>query len=108
MLTPKKNIFILWCLFAEQIEQDIETATNALEEARAGLAKLHKELKKLQEQLTASEVCKLNHDLVVVFKTGSCLGVWCGAPDSAFLRKTKPSFAPLGPSPLTTDFGTTS
>ena len=43
----------------EQIEQDIQTSTKTLEDAKAALTKLHKELAKLKEQVAASEVCQL-------------------------------------------------
>jgi cell division protein FtsB len=39
------------------MEKDIEGAKKNLEEARAGVAKLKKELSKLNEQVATSEVC---------------------------------------------------
>jgi peptidoglycan hydrolase CwlO-like protein len=40
----------------DQMEKDIEGAKKNLEEARAGVAKLKKELSKLNEQVATSEV----------------------------------------------------
>ncbi|KAF5375839.1 hypothetical protein D9615_008170 [Tricholomella constricta] len=39
----------------EQIKQDIEAATNTLEEARAGVVKLNRDLEKLKEQVATGE-----------------------------------------------------
>lgn len=41
---------------AEQNDGDIEGEKGSLEEAKAGLAKLHKELEKLGDEVAASEV----------------------------------------------------
>lgn len=43
--------------FLEQTEGDIETANTAVEQAKAGLANLHKELEKLVKELGKKEVC---------------------------------------------------
>ncbi|KAF8059920.1 condensin complex subunit SMC2 [Lyophyllum atratum] len=39
----------------EQIEKDIETATNTLDEAKAGVVKLHRKLERLKEQVVECE-----------------------------------------------------
>jgi hypothetical protein len=44
----------------EQLEKDIEEAMGRLEEAKAGGAKLRKELDKLAEELATSEVTSSN------------------------------------------------
>ena len=44
---------------SEQIESDIKGEKNELEEAKAGIAGLHKELARLSDQVATAEVCEL-------------------------------------------------
>ena len=44
---------------SEQLNKDIESSNTKREEAKAGVAKLHKELATLNKQLGESEVCTL-------------------------------------------------
>lgn len=60
---PKYNLYSLWLIYSlpvpvtEQIEVDIQGEKNALEEAKAGITRLHKELGRLSDQVAAAEVC---------------------------------------------------
>lgn len=42
--------------YSEQIEEDIKGEKDALEEAKAGITRMHKELGKLSDQVAAAEV----------------------------------------------------
>lgn len=51
-------------VFAEQNDGDIEGEKESLEEAKAGIAKLHKELDKLGDEVAASEVLILRSPII--------------------------------------------
>jgi len=51
-----RTIWLTPCLPTEQIESDILGEKTQLEEAKAGIADLHKELDKLQDKVNLSEV----------------------------------------------------
>lgn len=49
---------------AEQNDGDIQGEKDSLEEAKAGLAKLHKEVDKLGDEVAASEVLILRSQMI--------------------------------------------
>jgi hypothetical protein len=51
------NLTFIRICYSEQIEGDIKGEKNALEEAKAGIVRLHKELGRLSDEVTAAEVC---------------------------------------------------